>query len=122
LPTQLLRVVRGEIDLGELPIGLAAKRGPTEWYFSVAATKPPAPLPQDVARGLHKLLPHPGKAQEWAAFLLAAAPLLNLEQLSESPEAEALLDALWDISAGNIPPESELNRLTTHWISDATES
>jgi len=66
------------------------------------------PSPSDIAHGLLAHKQEPEQFQTWAAFVLGASQLINLEGLDRWPEGDEILSGLWDASfEGCIKPETE---------------
>ncbi len=92
------RVVRGEDkweSLRQQGVRIDYENG--EWSISPLQSDPVPISIEDIAAGFITLF---GKdeAIEWASFLLAASPLIDLEPLQDMPHGEVLLNGLWDLS------------------------
>jgi hypothetical protein len=69
----------------------------------------------DVATGLLRhVRASERNLREWAAVMLAASQVIDLSELEESEDGEALLDALWKASAGQEIEESILTVARAH--------
>lgn len=57
-----------------------------------------APMPIDLATGLLASGNDSEEFKDWAAFLLSATEIIDLEPLENWPEGDQLLNGLWDAS------------------------
>src|SRR5689334_20784170 len=82
-----------------IPIGVELRgRNPYVWSFNSSGPVHSVGL-NDLVIGLLRGRESPD-LEEWAAFMLAASPLLNFDELPES-STDLLLSTLWALSAGD---------------------
>lgn len=105
-------VIRGEVPWHSLEVsGIEVRHEANEWAIGTTLDHPVSADPEDIATGLVNLSFKSDELIEWASFLLAAAPLINLERLQRSAEGNQLLETLWDVSAGEPIDDELLQRL-----------
>ena len=111
MPTTLteelvLAVIRGQLPLSALEsAGIRLEVAPqgeggNERRVTVnpEAAVTVAPRPVDIAAGLLVYKERPEQLRDWAAFVLGASEIIDLEGLDNWPEGDAILNALWDAS------------------------
>lgn len=108
----IVRLVRGEASL-DASIGLGVRRTSTGWLFEETAEDPVLVTGADIAAGFIATRSAPETRRTWSSFLLAAAGLVSLERLHDTPKGELLLDALWDSSQGLEPSSAAWAAIAT---------
>ncbi len=95
----IIAVVQG-LRKWETLRSLGVRRSGQIWYFD-PYPRPVAVSTKDLLIGFRRYDGKPPEMREWATFILAAAGLISLEQIETAPSGEALIEALWDASAGD---------------------
>lgn len=67
-----------------------------------------AVLPEDLAQGLTRLRNNSPQLRQWADVILGASNFIELSGVEDQPYGQALVEALWDLSAGEPIRESAL--------------
>ena len=89
-------------------LGIEIDHANDEWSISFAKSGPVPIEIHDLAFGF---LNQSGgtESTEWASFILAASPLIDLEPLEDHPHGEILLNGLWDLSFGHKVAKTVMN-------------
>jgi hypothetical protein len=86
-------------------VGITIDRSKGSEVYSNLSGQRVAVFPEDLAEGLIRLSGDLARLREWADILLGASTVVEL-RLEGHPYGEALLEALWELSAGEPIRES----------------